>query len=328
MLSISLFGAGRACYDERLLPGFPCQQHGLLLCYLALNRRHSYSREQLASIFWADYPTSTARKYLRNTLWRLRCCLESAGAPVSRYLLVQDDAIGFAGLESCWLDVEAFEASLGPLRHCAGQKLTPGQAEQLDHAVQLYQGDLLDTLYEDWCLYERERLHLLYLETLTKLMDYCRASGEYERGLAYGERILDCDNTRERVHRKMMDLYSLLGNQSAAIAQYKRCTQILREALNLSPMAETQQLYEQIVGSRSPALSQTLPAPLSLLQNHSPASIKQLVQHLIRRLQRLESRVEETNAELHQVSTLLSAILDDSLKDATVPSQRRSIDAP
>ena len=32
------------------------------------------------------------------------------------------------------------------------------RARSLEDAVSLYQGDLLEGCYEDWCIYERERL--------------------------------------------------------------------------------------------------------------------------------------------------------------------------
>ena len=75
MLSIQLFGPGRASYGNRMLPGFPNQQFYGLFCFLLLNRYRPYRREQLAAVFWGEYSTSVSRKYLRDALWRLRARL-------------------------------------------------------------------------------------------------------------------------------------------------------------------------------------------------------------------------------------------------------------
>ena len=82
MLRLNLFGTGQVYYNDCTLSGFPGQQPCLLMCYLVLNRRHSYRREHLAAVFWGDYPTAVSRKYQRNALWRLRHTLQSIGTPV------------------------------------------------------------------------------------------------------------------------------------------------------------------------------------------------------------------------------------------------------
>ena len=55
------------------------------------------------------------------------------------------------------------------------------------------EGDLIETLYSDWCIYERDRLQLVYLAMLEKLMGYCEDRQRYPQGIAYGQRILRYD---------------------------------------------------------------------------------------------------------------------------------------
>ena len=56
MLELKLFGRGQARYNGFPLPGFPQQQPSLLLCYLLLHRSRPHPREQLAALFWGEYP--------------------------------------------------------------------------------------------------------------------------------------------------------------------------------------------------------------------------------------------------------------------------------
>jgi DNA-binding SARP family transcriptional activator len=148
MLDIKLFGTGQVRYFDQLLEGFPTRQSHLLLCYLLLNRHHSHSREQLAAVFWTERSTQTSRCYLRNLLWRLRHALQSIGAPVDEYLSIGHDNVAFLTSSRLWLDIEVFERTLTRYECLSGQQLLPDQAAaQLEEAVDLYVGDLLEGLY-------------------------------------------------------------------------------------------------------------------------------------------------------------------------------------
>jgi DNA-binding SARP family transcriptional activator len=310
MLELQLFGTGRARYCNRPLPGFPNQQSYLLLCYLLLNRPHPHHRERLAALFWSEYPTTTSRKYLRNALWRLRHALQSVGAPADEYLLLSDDSASFLTSSRYWLDVEVFETTITRYQDLSGHELTSEQAAHLDEAVDLYVGDLLEGVYEDWCLYDRERLSLLYLNALGKLMVFHEVNGTYERGLAYGERILACDHTRENVHRQMMRLYWLLGDRNAALAQYKRCVQILREELGIPPMEGTRLLYGQMAHNQFDPTSRPVRQddPSSIMIK-SDDSIQPLAEHALQKLQHLQALIEETGIELRHIERLISKSL-------------------
>jgi DNA-binding SARP family transcriptional activator len=301
MLKVKLFGAGWAAFDDQPVVNFPSQQAHLLLCYLLLNAKYPHLRDGLASVFWGDYSTQASRKYLRNALWKLRQLFEAAQVSLDDYLLVSDESVAFICASAYWLDVEAFETAAEACRDVPGQDLLPPQAAGLAEAVELYTGDLLEGVDQDWCIYERERLNLLYLGALGKLMAYHEAQGSFERGLAYGERILGGDNTREKVHLQIMRLYWLSGNRSAALAQYKRCAQILREELGIAPMQETTAVYQQMIHN------QYLPGvtKLPLARGLPEQGLQALAEKALQRLQYLQQMLEETNAELRQIESLL-----------------------
>ena len=67
-----------------------------------------------------------------------------------------------------------------------GARLSRADAGALEEAVELYHGDLIETLYSDWCIYERDRLQLVYLAMLEKLMGYCEDRQRYPQGLPTG----------------------------------------------------------------------------------------------------------------------------------------------
>ncbi len=310
MLKVQLFGTGRASYLGKPLPGFPHQQPCLLLCYLFLNNPYPHSREQLASIFWGDNSTQVARKCLRNALWRLRQNFQEVGAELDHYLLVNEDYLSILGGGEYWLDTETFDKTDKKYKNVTGHDLDKTVADELEYAVALYTGDLLEGVYDECFLYERERFRLAYLNMVDKLLEYHAGRHNFELSIACGERILSLDKTREKVHRQMMALYCLAGERNAAVAQYKRCKQILREELDIEPMTETRQLNKMIASGQFNPESwiECLDTPL-LSDLLARDALQPLAKHSLKKLRHLQKMVDETGEELRLLERLISHVL-------------------
>jgi DNA-binding SARP family transcriptional activator len=215
-----------------------------LLCFLLLHRDRAHTREELAALLWPDASATLARKYLRQALWQLQSAL---GAELLRlstgWVRIETDA-------DWWLDVDAFERAWEASRDVAGAGLNGTQARELEEAVVLYRGDLIEGSYADWCIYERDRLQLTYLAMLEKLMGSCDAHHRYPQGVAYGHRILRHDPAREVTHQQLMRLHYRAGDRTTALRQYQRCVDALDRELGLAPAAATVALRDQIRADR------------------------------------------------------------------------------
>jgi DNA-binding SARP family transcriptional activator len=244
---IRLFGKFSAQLEARRIEGLDPPRLQELLSYLLLYRGRPHARETLATLLWGDSPTATSKKYLRQALWQLQSALNSHVAPFARHLLVvETDWIHINQDTDFWLDVAEFEHSFTLVQGVRGREMDEDRARSLEDAVSLYQGDLLEACYEDWCIYERERLQNMFLAMLDKLMSYCESHHQYENGLQHGARILACDRAREHTHRGLMRLQYLAGNRTGALRQYERCVAALQEELGVKPARRTTELYEQI----------------------------------------------------------------------------------
>ena len=218
-----------------------------LLAYLLLYRDRAHAREALAATFWPDCSSDQARKYLRQSLWQLQSALASRDEPPDHALLrLEPEWIDLNPHVDLWLDVALLEQTFLSVQGLSGQELDPARAPALEQAVQLYAGELLEGCTLHWCLYERERLQRFAQSLLDKLMAYFEGRGEYETALFYGGRILRQDRCSERTHRRMMQLYYLAGDRSAALQQYQRCVSTLKEDLSTKPGRQTEALYQQI----------------------------------------------------------------------------------
>ncbi|MEA3396743.1 MAG: BTAD domain-containing putative transcriptional regulator, partial [Chloroflexota bacterium] len=248
MLQLYTFGGLRIERDGRPLQ-LPTHKARDLLAYLITFRDRPHPRPVLAGILWPDLPEEKARRRLSDTLWRVR---RATGPDV---ILADEDTLAFNPACDHWLDVEEFE----------DRARAAGRQEQATTAcLSLYLGTFLDGLYHDWVLLERERLHMLYLESLGRLLELHKQAGDYESGLTIAQRIVAVEPLHEAAHRELMRFYHLLGRDAEAVAQYHRCREMLREELDVAPASETESLYHGLsrrVSSHVGVPAMHLPAP-------------------------------------------------------------------
>jgi DNA-binding SARP family transcriptional activator len=248
VLHVFLFGGFRVVHGNRSLKVKVTRAIQPLMAYLLLNRHRTHSREKLANLFWGDQDQDRARSCLRTALCRLRRTLESEGIPAETCLLTTSTGeVGFNQKCKHWLDVAAFEELAGQVLSQPINAIEAAEAQKLERALRLRTGELLEGFYDDWVLWERERLQRLYLNGLAHLLQYYRHHEAYEQSLECGHRILLCDPLREEIHREMMRLYLESGQRALAIQQYETCRKILATELNIQPMKETQALYTRAI---------------------------------------------------------------------------------
>ena len=181
--------------------------------------------------------------------------------------------------------------------------LVDTQRENLEHAVR---GDLLEGWYQDWCIFERERLQNCYLTALDKLVGYCVTYGHVDCGLAHAESILRCDPAEEQTHYHMMHLHWIADHRTRALRQYQRCKQVLSEELGVQPSERTKKLYEHI---RSNEID---PAPANVPALRSRSGAPQLdTEHLglMVYFQQLHTQLvhieEQLKRDIHAVAVAL-----------------------
>lgn len=281
-LNIYLFGKFCIRRNDHIVEGLEARKVQELFCYLLLHRDHSLPRETLASILWPDTTTLLSRKNLRQALWQLQSALGTQNEDTNRrILIVEPEWIRLNPEADFWLDVGVVEHTFDLTQKIPGKELDAQLARMLENAVQLYQGPLLEGWYQDWCLYERERLQSIYLTLLDKLMGYCEARRDYEAGLGFGVRILSYDRARERTHRRLMRLHYFNGDRAAALRQYEQCSISLKEELNASPSKGTVAIYQEILADRliePDSILTSAGTSLEILEALLPGMLKRLVQ--------------------------------------------------
>jgi predicted ATPase/DNA-binding SARP family transcriptional activator len=207
-----------------------------LLAYLACHPE-GRTKDQVGLALWPDASPAQVRNLFHVTLHRLRKALgrpEWIAAQGERYRL--DPALGQV------LDAARFETETsGAL---ADLRRGGDSADCLAAALDLYRGDFLEG--EDageWHLELRSRLEELYLDGLRTLGDTLFNQGRFAEAAGACRRLLERDDLAEEIHRRLMVCLARAGDRAAALRQYRRLTELLRNELDVEPEPETAELF-------------------------------------------------------------------------------------
>jgi DNA-binding SARP family transcriptional activator len=233
---ISLFGT--ICLHGALgdLFRFRTRKTGFLLAYLAHSCPQRHSREELINLFWPDSSLCLGRNSLRVTLCWLRQNLEGTDYR-GQVLLLEGDSIALnpALIQT---DTQYFEAALSL---ATSQMVPEARIQALGQAVQLYEGDFLPGLEQTWAILERQRLQMLYLESLGELSHLLIEQGQWHQALVWGQSALQLDPYYERAAQAVIKGYLGLQRPNLAQDQYRSLVAHLAE-LSCRPSWETDRL--------------------------------------------------------------------------------------
>lgn len=204
-----------------------------LLAYLVLHPRITHRREMLASMLWPDAEPERVRRNLSDLLYRMQKEIEP------HWLLVDGDSIALQPNANLWVDVWEFD------RLIAGQN-----DDDLQNAVELYIGDLLPDIYEDWVLAERELRRGQYLSTLESLANKLEGEGKLQQALLQARRLILVEPLHEPAHQSYLRLLGRLHRFGEAFAHYDYLCELLRSELDSKPTTETSAILEAMVHER------------------------------------------------------------------------------
>lgn len=256
-LRIRVFGVLEVRRGELLLPAFPTEKSRSLFAYLVVNRGRLLSRDRLMGTFWGDRPDAVARKHLRTEIWRVRTVIEPKGlVDPGTYVHSRDHSFSFDPQAPYWLDLEEFERRLAGIEALSSDALAAEEERLLREAVSICRGDLLEGVYDEWCVFEQERTKQSLCRALRHLVQHFEREKRWPEAVEYAGRLLEYAPLRESVHRDVMRYHYHAGDRAAALQQFQTCVRLLGEELDIGPMRETLELRDAI---RAEALTCDLP---------------------------------------------------------------------
>jgi len=204
-----------------------------LLAYLILNPRRLHRRELVAELLWQNSPPERVRRNLSDTLHRLQ------NEIVPDLIQIEADSISLQLSDNLWVDVWEFDSLI------LGN--TP---DDLQKAIDLYQGDLLPDIYDDWVLAERELRRSQYLSALEVVANQLEVDGKLQQALLFARRLILAEPLHEPAHQTYLRLLGRLRRFGEAFAHYDYLCELLRSELDSKPMAETSNIIDALVRER------------------------------------------------------------------------------
>lgn len=213
MLEMRFLGLPEISCDGRPLAAFKRSPTLMrLLVFLVTNCDQPQHRLCLATRFWPELPEPRARRTLNNTLWRLRVALGECDSN-QPYVQAVGETLQFNPQATFWLDVREFERLTDTLKGVGGapSSLSAEQLRRIEAAIELYRGDLLEGIYDDWCEVHRERLRQRYLLALETLSGSYGRNGRHDLALEVARQMVQTDPYRESAHRLLIEHAIALG---------------------------------------------------------------------------------------------------------------------
>jgi len=248
-LQARFFGHFEVLCDEELIT---LGRNGKALCilkYLLANRSRPVSQDHLMGWLWPESNLKRARWSLNSAIHTLRKLISDcpSSAPLN-YILLEEGYYRLCSEVGVITDVDQFDCHYEEGRRLQKEGRAEEAAAEYEKAIDLYRGEyLVEDLYEDWTMVERERLSNAYTDMLGRLAVHCYEIEQYQESLRACYRILEKDRSHEESYRLLMRCYARLGLWERALRQYHLCERILSQEYGMNPSPETQALYESLL---------------------------------------------------------------------------------
>lgn len=262
-LTVRLFGSFEAQVHGVPLP--PVRSRRILWAFglLVLRNGRPVDREWLARTLWPESDLSQASANLRPNMSQLRAALgKEAGRIESpdRHTLRLD-------LQGAFADVLLFDKLVASSR-----------STDLELAVDLYRGPLLEGCKEEWVFQEREARERACVDAWVRLGEIAMMGGDYATAAERFRRAAALSPLADGPCRGQMEALAKGGDRNGAFDVYRRFADLLKAEINVEPEEATSRLYLQLRRqSREDARGAGLRSAPSKLAGQLPYPLANLV---------------------------------------------------
>ncbi len=202
-------------------------------------------RAEIAAALWPEVCDTSARGSLRSAVWALRRAL---GATAHDRLEATRDMIGLVDDGALWTDLRAFSSAVA--------------AGELERALALRRGPLLQGIQDEWALLERDAFEDRFGAALGTLTLGALEAGDRALAIRWARNRARIAPSDEPATRALMVALAAAGERAAALTVYRRLADRLRRQLGVDPASATRELATLIATDGSAAATESPPQAL------------------------------------------------------------------
>ncbi len=232
-LSLRLLGSVTFLIDGQPIKRFSSRTVEAVLIYVVLQGQ-PVPRSRLVEMF---FPTSEASQAKAN----LRVVLSELRKQVGAFVDITDQTVTVG--DNVSTDCSRLTADCWQL-----------PAPRLQSVLNAYHGDFLAGFsvrdapaFDYWALLERERLRLLVLAGLERLIEMQMAQGDFRAALKSAEKRLALEPLQESIHRIKMLLLTRTGQRSLALRHFAIAEKLFNDELDIKLSEQAHALHRRIL---------------------------------------------------------------------------------
>ncbi len=215
------------------------------LLAILVNRRRA-SREVCAAELWPDADAEAALGNLRVTLGYLQKVLEpDRGSGDAAWFVRTDGDTLVLSDEGLVVDAWELERLLDEADQADRSGSPSAALRAYESALELWHGDYLAEVYDDWAGPERDRVRARFLAASVRAGELLVGQGEVDRALRIGTRAVEAEPWSEPAHRLVMASHLARGDRASARHALDRCYSALAD-LGVDPEPSTA-LFERMI---------------------------------------------------------------------------------
>ncbi len=216
----------------------------LELFFLLLNAGRPMHKDQIIEALWPE-SDNDMNQMLRSTSYYLRKVLGAKCVVSCKGTYALDLTAVYR--ENVWYDVTAFQEHRTRAQAALKAENDPEASQEFQEMIRLYQGNYVQSFYDNWCIPRRNELQYAYLDAHHQLASISFRHKQYEESISHWQQLLSIDNCLEEAHYGLISSYIQQDKRGLALRQYQICARVLHEDLDTEPGQAIKDLYRQIL---------------------------------------------------------------------------------
>jgi LuxR family maltose regulon positive regulatory protein len=217
-----------------------------IFCYIATSKHRRVDKEVLIDAFWGDDDLAAIEKNFHPTISHIRKALNSNQSFKQNFLVFRDGAYQLNPELSYSIDTEEFDAAVSEAEKAKREKDAESFRENLEKANEIYRGEFMAGVYEDWAEERRGFYAEQHSRVLNALAKLAFTDKSWSSALKFAGEILKNDPFREDAHRLIMKVFAAQGKRSSVVEQFETLQNLLKKELGVAPAPETRKIFQEL----------------------------------------------------------------------------------